>query len=309
MTATPPEVFQRARRRSKQNMAAKGRHTSSKRTSHSTSAPIALLTDFGWDGWYVGAMKGVILSIHPTALIVDITHDVSAHAVAEGALLLNAVHRCFPVGTIFAAVVDPGVGSVREPIVVRADGRYYIAPNNGLLSLVLRNSKEWECRLISNSKYFLDDVSSTFHGRDIFAPVAAHLARGVPLEEIAPQKTECFHLSVATPSFSKEALEGHIIYFDRFGNAVTNISRDLFEEVFGRKRSKKQQTSDTDAIRISVGKYEFTKIDNTFSDVAPGMPVVYWGSMGTLEIGVNLGNAKACLGLNLLDRVIIRKAI
>ncbi|MGC8840564.1 MAG: SAM hydrolase/SAM-dependent halogenase family protein [Candidatus Sumerlaeaceae bacterium] len=278
--------------------------------SDSQRPVVALLTDFGWEGWYVGAMKGVILSICPQAHIVDLTHGVSPHSIAEGALLLNATQRCFPTGTIFVAVVDPGVGTVREPIVAQADGRIFVAPNNGLLGLVLEGAKEWDCRLISNKKYFLAQVSSTFHGRDIFAPVAAHIAAGVPIENIAPQKTECFRLAAATASYDCGYIEGNIIYFDRFGNAVTNITRELFEKNFPTKttgkKGKKSRPAEP-AIRITVNNYELTRICKTFGDVKPGEPVAYWGSMGTLEIGINLGNAHIAMGLRLLDKVTIKK--
>ncbi|MCX7626488.1 MAG: SAM-dependent chlorinase/fluorinase [Candidatus Sumerlaeaceae bacterium] len=271
---------------------------------------IALLTDFGWDGWYVGAMKGVILSICPHANVVDLTHGVAPHSIAEGALLLNAMQQYFPKGTIFVAVVDPGVGTVREPILAQADGKFFVAPNNGLLGLVLQRATDWECRLISNEKYFLPNVSSTFHGRDIFAPVAAHLACGVPVKEIAPKKTECFRLATAAASYDRGYLEGNIIYFDRFGNAVTNITQELFEKGFGKKQSarKSRRIQETEAVvSVVVGNYELPKICKTFADVKPGEPVAYWGSLGTLEIGINLGNAHQAMGLRLLDKVTIKK--
>lgn len=271
---------------------------------------IGLLTDFGWDGWYVGAMKGVILSICPTAHVVDLTHGVAPHSIAEGALLLNAMQRYFPKGTIFVAVVDPGVGTVREPILAQADGKYFVAPNNGLLGLVLQGASDWECRLISNQEFFLPEVSSTFHGRDIFAPVAAHLARGVPVKEIAPKKTECFRLATAAASYDRGYIEGNIIYFDRFGNAVSNITKELFDKGFGRsavaKKSRKGKSAEP-AVSILVGNYELPKICKTFADVKPGEPVAYWGSLGTLEIGINLGNAHQAMGLRLLDKVTIKK--
>lgn len=284
--------------------------TSRSKGSRSSPPVIALLTDFGWNGWYVGAMKGVILSICPDATIVDITHGVAPHSIAEGALLLNAAQRTFPAGTIFVAVVDPGVGTVREPILAVADGKIFIAPNNGLLGLVLQSARQWECRLISNEKFFLPEVSSTFHGRDIFAPVAAHVACGIPAEEIAPTKTECFRLATATASFDRGFIEGNIVYFDHFGNAVTNITRELFLEGLGAPSSKKRrskQASEESAVHIVVKNYELRGICRTFGDVKPGEPVAYWGSMGTLEIGINLGNARAALGLHLLDKVIVKR--
>lgn len=289
------------------------RTTSSSRSRHKKPIPlIGLMTDFGWDGWYVGAMKGVILSICPKAQIIDLTHGVTPHSIAEGALLLNAMQRYFPEGSIFVAVVDPGVGTVREPIVAVADGKYFVAPNNGLLGLVLQSAKEWDCRLISNEKYFLPEVSSTFHGRDIFAPVAAHLAAGVSLREIAPKQTECFRLATAAASYDRGYIEGNIIYFDRFGNAVTNITRELYEEGFGVKKRGAGKTTKASSkaeasVSVIVGNYELPRICNTFGDVKPGEPVAYWGSLGTLEIGINLGNAHQAMGLRLLDKVTVKR--
>lgn len=270
---------------------------------------IALLTDFGWDGWYVAAMKGVMKTICPECEILDLTHGISPHAVAEAALILNTSQRYFPQGTIFVSVVDPGVGTTREPIIASADGKFFIAPNNGLLGLVMQSAKKFECRLISNCKYFLPEVSSTFHGRDIFAPVAAHLACGVDWKTIAPQKTECFRLAQVAASYDRGFIEGNIIYFDRFGNAVTNISRELFDESFcsSKKPKGRKATPSEPAVAIYVGKYTLPRIHKTFADVKPGEPVAYWGSMGTLEIGINLGNARSLMELRPLDKVTIKK--
>jgi S-adenosylmethionine hydrolase len=269
------------------------------------------MTDFGWDDWYVGAMKGVIFSICPQARVVDLTHGVTPHSIAEGALLLNAMQREFPAGTIFVAVVDPGVGTVREPILACADGKYFVAPNNGLLGLVLQGAQKWDCRLLSNEKYFRPQVSATFHGRDIFAPVAAHLASGVSAQKLAPRKTDCFRLATAMASYDRGFIEGNIIYFDRFGNAVTNITRELFEQNFAPKapkgRTKKAPQGGEIAVSVTVNGYELPRISRTFADVKPGEPVAYWGSMGTLEIAINLGNARTAMELRLLDKVTVKR--
>ncbi len=289
------------------------RTTSSSRSKKKTlpTPLIALMTDFGWDDWYVGAMKGVIYSICPSARVVDLTHGIAPHSIAEAAFVLNAMQQHFPAGTIFVAVVDPGVGTVREPILAVADGKYFVAPNNGLLGLVPQNAKKWECRLLSNSDYFLKEISSTFHGRDIFAPVAAHLANGVSVRSLAPRKTECFRLATATASYDRGYIEGNIVYFDRFGNAVTNITRELFEENFRSAKAKKKRAQagcdDEVPVGVLVGRYELPRICRTFADVRPGEPVAYWGSLGTLEIAINLGNAREALGLRLLDKVTVKK--
>jgi hypothetical protein len=195
---------------------------------------------------------------------------------------------------------------------VLADGKWFIAPNNGLLGLVTQHAARWECRRLSNSAYFLPDVSSTFHGRDIFAPAAAHLAAGVPWTRIAPSRTECFRLVAAAASYDRGIIEGNIIYFDRFGNAVTNISRILFNENIelphvDQGKKGRRADSPTAAIAIYMGNFVLPKINTTFADVKVGEPLAFWGSMGTLEIGVNLGNAKALLGLKLLDKVTVKR--
>jgi hypothetical protein len=261
---------------------------------------IALLTDFGAEGWYVGVMKGVIKGICPEADIVDISHQVTPHSVIEGALMLSASYRHFPPGTVFVAVVDPGVGTRREPIVLRAAGRWFVAPNNGILGYVAQGEKVAECRRLSNPRYFLPAVSSTFHGRDIFAPAAAHIAAGADLADLAPERARCFSLAAAEAAYDHGLIEGNAVYFDHFGNAITNIPRELFEAHFGGTRRKAP-------VEVLFGRWAIPGIVSTYGDVRPGEVLAYWGSLGMLEIGVNHGSARDALGIRLLDRVTVKR--
>lgn len=184
---------------------------------------IALLTDFGTQDYFVGAMKGAILSISPHSTIVDITHDISPQDIGAASFTLRACYRDFPPQTIFVAVVDPGVGSARRAILVEADDYRFIAPDNGLLNFVLNGkSRVFE---LTNEKYFAARVSGTFHGRDVFAPVAAHLSNGVEPEEFGNRITDYITFENAKPRrVSETEIEAGVIHIDRFGNLVTNLT-------------------------------------------------------------------------------------
>ena len=254
--------------------------------------PIALLTDFGTKDWFVAEMKAVILSVNPRATIVDITHDIAPGDVTAGAFNLLACHAWFPKGTIFVAVVDPGVGSKRAALAVRTDGAHgyvFVGPDNGLFSLVLDNYYKSTVRSLENTRYFQKEISSTFHGRDIFAPVAAHLSRGVAFEKLGPKVEATVGLStMAAAHATKKGIEGSVIYIERFGNAVTNISSSLASQ----------------AGRIRV-KGRTIPLRGSYSDVAQGNPVAVIGSCGFVEISVNRGNAAQKLRLKIGDRVTV----
>lgn len=186
---------------------------------------IALLTDFGTSDYFVGAVKGVILSINPTASIVDITHDIPAQDIEAAAFTLNAAHSTFPTGTIFVAVVDPGVGSARRPILVEAGERFLVGPDNGIFSYFF-GAEPHKTFHLTAEKYFRHPVSPTFHGRDIFAPVAAHLSTGVLPNELGSEINDEVRLSESEPTKRKDGVWiGRIVHIDHFGNLITNISR------------------------------------------------------------------------------------
>lgn len=273
---------------------------------------IVMLSDFGLDDWFVGVMKGVIKSICPQAETIDLCHNVPVHSVASGSLMLATAHRYFPEGSIFLAIVDPGVGTSREPVLVLAGGRWFIAPNNGLLNFLLNANSSGEvpvvpeCRILSNPEYHLPSPSDTFHGRDIFAPCAAHLASGVPYTQLAPRPTSLYGLPMTAASADRGVIEGNIIHFDHFGNAITNISRELLGELLQPPLPGMTLRQMNPAqLQIRVASHTINGISHTYGDVDLGQPLAYWGSTGHLEIAINRSNAREELLLQLLDKVIV----
>lgn len=240
---------------------------------------ITLLTDFGVADYFVGAMKGVILSINPHATIVDITHEIPAQDVAAGAFTLLAAYDAFPKGTIHVAVVDPGVGSARRPIVVRALDQLFVGPDNGLFTYILDSGSE--VFHITASEYFRRPVSNTFHGRDIFAPVAAALSNGTDPSLLGPRIADPVRLPISR--------NPQVIHIDHFGNLVTNITRDSYKE----------------GMTLVVKGKTIRAFRNFFGeDVGEaGEPFAIWGSAGFLEIAVNGRSAAELLGVKRGDEV------
>ncbi len=244
--------------------------------------PITLTTDFGLRDHYVGVMKGVILTIAPDASIVDITHDIEPQNIAQGAFVLRQVLEWYPAGSIHVAVVDPGVGSGRRILAGRYAGQVVILPDNGLVSHVHR---EWPTEAlfsVTNTRFFRKPVSHTFHGRDIIAPVAAYVASGVALEELGPPATDIELLPlIDSRPIEPRGRRGAVLYVDRFGNLVTNISRaDLAETL-------RQQGQ----LSVYLGDVCIGPVNRTFSDVPVGQLAAMVGSSGMLEIAVNCGRA------------------
>jgi S-adenosylmethionine hydrolase len=245
---------------------------------------ITLTTDFGLSDHYVGAMKGVILSICPPARIVDISHGVSAYEIAEGAFTVAQAYRYFPRGTVHVVVVDPGVGTTRRPILVQAASQYFVAPDNGVLSMIYAREKH-KARAITNERYFLQPVSQTFHGRDIFAPVAAHLAKGV-----APARFGKLILDHLRQDYDKPARTGRrqwtgaVLKVDRFGNMVTNFSVSDFPDLGQRE------------FEMAAGPRRIHAIARHYAEHGPGEPFLIVGSAGYYEISVSQGSAAKLLG-------------
>jgi S-adenosyl-L-methionine hydrolase (adenosine-forming) len=249
--------------------------------------PIALLTDFGQSDWFVASMKGAILSVNPRAVIVDITHDIPAGGISSAAFNLLACHSSFPKGTIFVAVVDPGVGSSRAAIAAKAGPYFLLGPDNGALSPVIDNYYNPEFRAILNPKYFRKKVSLTFHGRDIFAPAAAHLSKGVAFEKVGPRIKDIVRLKISLARETGNKITGRILYIDHFGNAITNIPSSLVSR------------------RINHVFVKGRKIPlcSCYADVDEGKPLAVIGSCGFMEIAVNKGNAAKKMRLNIGDKV------
>ena len=250
-------------------------------------AIITLLTDFGSADYFVGAMKGVILSINPEATIVDITHEVLPQDIETGAFNLLSCYREFPVGTIHVAVVDPGVGSDRRAIIVESAGQLFVGPDNGLFSWICEREKDWMATQITNRKFFRKPVSNTFHGRDIFAPVAAALSAGHEPHEFGSKLVDIVHLPSLYPSMNSEnTVEGRIIHIDRFGNCVTNFTRQTLE-------SQGQSTS----WRLALKDTEIDSFRDFFADSPPNEVFAIIGSAGFIEICVRNGSAANLLNV------------
>jgi hypothetical protein len=245
---------------------------------------ITLTTDFGLTDHYVGVMKGVILSICPRARIVDISHGVGAYEIAEAAFTVSQAYRCFPRGAVHVVVVDPGVGTSRRPILAQAAGQYFIAPDNGVLSMIYGREKH-KVRAISNARYFLRPVSNTFHGRDIFAPVAAQLAGGVPAARFGKPIADYLRLDFDKPvRTGRRAWTGAILKVDRFGNIVTNFSVEDFPDL------------DKRAFEMTVGARRVNVLARHYAERGAGEPFLIAGSAGYYEISVGQGSAAKLLG-------------
>jgi len=246
-------------------------------------AVITLTTDFGWADYYVGAMKGVILQIAPEAVVVDITHDIAPGNILSGALILREIWRAFPAKTIHVAVVDPGVGSERNILLAQYAEQLFLVPDNGLITLIHQTRSVEQINIVSNETLFCKPVSATFHGRDIFAPVAAHLSKGLKPDQVGPRTTFVNLLDVPPARLTAGgSLVGQIIHVDRFGNLVSNISADQLRELANNPTARMQ---------VNVGKMPVGSVGRTFSQAERGKPVAYIGSAGLLEIAVNQGRA------------------
>jgi S-adenosylmethionine hydrolase len=257
---------------------------------------LALLTDFGSRDHYAGAMKGVALSICPDATLVDITHDIPPHDVLAGALELAAAYQYFPAGTIFVAVVDPGVGSARRGLAAEAGGYRFVAPDNGLLTLVFRQTPPTTVVELTERRYARPTVSRTFEGRDRFAPAAAWLAMGIELTALGRALTDWRPLEVAEPAVSDDAIAGEVLRVDRFGNLMTNVRRDLFERLAA-----------AGAIDIAIGAHTVGKVVATYAEVEGGEVCALFGSSDHLEVAINGGSAAERLGVGRGTPVRIRR--
>lgn len=268
---------------------------------------ITLTTDFGYRDGYVGVMKGVMAGIAPDVHCIDITHEIPAHEIRKAAYILWSVLGYFSTESVHLVVVDPGVGTARRPIAARTAWGTLVGPDNGIFSYVWAAAAPERIVQLSHPKYHRPVVSHTFHGRDIFAPVAAHLANGVPLEELGPPVTDPVVLPLPELIAKGRQIQGEVIYVDRFGNAVTSIGRMSWggtllhlDPVFGRVSSTLLRS---ESARVLVGGRDIGPILRTYGEVAVGTPLALVGSDGMLEIAVSQGRADGVLGLRLGDKV------
>ena len=245
---------------------------------------ITLTTDFGISDHYAGAMKGVILGICPEAQIVDISHEVGQYGIIEGAFLVAQAYRYFPRGTVHVVVIDPGVGTSRRPILVEAAGQRFVAPDNGVLSMIYAREKH-KVRWITSEKYFLKPVSQTFHGRDIFAPVGAHLARGIAPAKMGKAIGDYMRLHFERPvRTARRGWTGAVVKIDRFGNLVTNFPAGEFPDLEKRP------------FEISVGLETVGRLARNYAECGPGELFVIVGSSGYLEVSSSQASAAKMLG-------------
>ena len=249
---------------------------------------IALLTDFGLNDGFVGAVKGVIKTINPDVDIIDISHGITPFDILEGAIILKAVYSYFPEGTIFMCVVDPGVGTERKPIVVKTEKYLFVAPDNGLLTLALKNQKVEKIIHITNEKYMLKRETETFHGRDIFAPISAYLSKGEDLENFGVELKSYKRIEFPDVYIENGYMVGQIIKFDRFGNGITNL------EVI------------PDFEEILFGDFSIRKICRNFSEGDKDKPNIIKGSFGFYEIFLPERSAKEVLGLKIGEKIRIK---
>jgi S-adenosyl-L-methionine hydrolase (adenosine-forming) len=245
---------------------------------------ITLTTDFGVQDWFVGTMKGVILGIQPRAQLVDITHQISPGDIAAGAFALAAAFRYFPTGTVHLVVVDPGVGSPRRPLLVESAGEYFVAPDNGLLGLIYAREKH-KVRAITSERFFHCPVSLTFHGRDIFAPVGAHLAKGVPPARFGKLISEYVRGDFEKPIHSGiRRWTGRILKIDRFGNLITNFTTADFG------------WPERESFVMRAGRRRVTTLAHSYSEGRAGQLLLIAGSAGYWEIATNQGSAAKLTG-------------
>jgi S-adenosylmethionine hydrolase len=255
-------------------------------SAHAATPPvIGLFTDYGWDDPYVSQLKGVILTINPNARILDLTHSVTPFNIIEGSFLLDECAEEFPAGTIFVAVIDPQVGTERDPILVESGkGKFFIGPDNGLFTRVLAHEGFVKAWVLDKPEVFREgDISRTFHGRDIFGPIAAHLANGSDPEKLGTPTKTLQSLPDQEPAFTNGLIYAQVVHVDRFGNVILNMQSgsDMADKL-----------KDGTLVKISVGKESFSApLVKTYGEVDKGRLILLYGGTGYLEIGMNQGSA------------------
>jgi len=250
---------------------------------------VTLTTDFGSTDPFVGILKGVILGINPEAEVVDLCHDIRPYDIMEAAYVIAQAYRYFPPRTIHIVLVDPGVGTARRPLLVSADRYIFVAPDNGVLSLIYAREEALYVRHITASHYFLEPVSNTFHGRDIFAPVAGWLSRHVETEKFGDLITDYTRFAAPAPKRANEhLLKGVVVRVDRFGTLMTNLTPADLPELFRENPAP---------FKIMVGKGEITQLKTAYADGAQGEVFAILGSSGYLEIAANRASASQTLGV------------
>jgi len=248
---------------------------------------ITLTTDYGTSDHLVGTLKGVILKINPEVHIIDVSHSVMPFDILDGALTIGNAYRHYPPKAIHVVIVDPGVGTQRRPILVSGDQHYFVAPDNGVLSVVYEREPKVTVRHVTSEHYFHNPVSNTFHGRDIFAPVAAWLSKNWQTPSFGDEITDYVRFSLPKPKVTNNTVKGVVLKVDNFGNVITNVTADDVPKLVAQGAS----------FKISVGNKEVSKFALNYSQGAQGEVFAIIGSSGFLEISVNRGNAARALGV------------
>jgi S-adenosyl-L-methionine hydrolase (adenosine-forming) len=261
---------------------------------------ITLTTDFGLRDAYAGIMKGVILNINPSARVVDLTHQIAAQDLLAAAFEIQSSYRFFPTGSIHVVVVDPGVGGPRRIIAMVVDGQTFLAPDNGLAGLLAQMGTCTEIVSVKNSDLFRHPVSATFHGRDIFAPVAAHLSMGYAIGDVGPSldQQELILPEYSRPMANEKGLVGTVVKTDRFGNLISDVGSDMIAKVVGGRKK-------ADLI-VRIKDYSIRGLSRTYGDVAPGRLLTLIGSSGYIEIAANCANAGQLINAGRGDRITIQ---
>jgi S-adenosylmethionine hydrolase len=261
------------------------------------NAIITLTTDYGTNDHLVGTLKGVILKINPEATIVDITHNVAPFDLLDAALAIGSAYSYFPPRTIHVVVVDPGVGTERRPLLVTAENQYFVAPDNGVLSMIYEREDNVVARNVTAAHYFLQPISKTFHGRDIFAPIAAWLSKGWQTASMGEEITDHKKFALPKPKATDGVVKGIVMRVDTFGNLVTNFRvEDLPESALTNGE-----------VKFQVGTQAVSRMVPTFASGDAGEPVAYVGSAGYVEIAVNKGNASRTLSIGRGTAVVLTK--
>lgn len=249
---------------------------------------VTFTTDFGSSDHFVGTMKGVIHTINPDAKIVDICNAVQPYDILDGALTITQSYRYFPANTVHMVIVDPGVGTTRRPLLVTAEKHIFLAPDNGVLSLVYEREERLSVRHITSDHYFLQPVSQTFHGRDVFAAIAGWLSKGVEVAKFGDEITDFVRFGAPKPKpISEKLMKGIVLKVDHYGNLITNLTPKEVPHLFD---------PETPPFKILVGKHEVTKMKTAYAQGTPGEVFGILGSMGYLEIATNRGDAHRAVG-------------
>ncbi len=251
---------------------------------------ITLTTDYGGRDAFAASVKGVILKINPQAQIIDISNEITPQDIWEAAFTLKSAYSHFPKGTVHLAVVDPGVGSGRRPIIVVTESYYFVGPDNGLFSLIYQEAERLRVHHITSTHYFLPNPGPTFHGRDVFAPVAGWLAKGIPSGNFGEEITDYTKLNIPLPKVSGKNIEGNVVHIDRFGNLITNITHKNIQPLMA-------EGVDLSSALVTIAGKEIKGLKKFYAEAAPGEPGAIVNSSGALEIFLYRQNARTVLGI------------